>query len=65
MQELVAYEQFCERIPGVSYRTLVRESKLGRWVAGLRLSSGKRMMWPKAAVEAKLAAMWSALEPVG
>ena len=61
-QQLWKYEDFSERLPGVTYRTVVRESQLGRFPAGTRFSKSSRMVWPAAKVREHLDRLWAPLE---
>lgn len=59
---LITYDDFKDRVPGLTLRTIRREMTLGRWPKAVRLSPATPLLWDAAAVEAHLSALLAGLD---
>ncbi|MBU1326460.1 MAG: hypothetical protein KJ676_14615 [Alphaproteobacteria bacterium] len=56
------WEDFADKLHGVSYRTVLREMKLGRWPQAVRFSPATPLMWRADQVQRKLDTIMAPLD---
>lgn len=60
--EMWRWEDFADRLYGVSYRTVLREMKLGRFPRAVRFSPATPLMWRADQVQCKIDSIMAALD---
>lgn len=59
---LITYDDFKDRVPGLTLRTIRREMTLGRWPKAVRLSPSGPLLWDSRALENHISALMAGLD---